>query len=112
MSPNLVSNFSKVPQYYHKALGHRDAGADKVPNCDALSMNIGEGRSTIEVVQRFDADPNLSVIAAHNTSISPILVLSSRNANDWKEKDLKEKGCWLFSTDFEGGLELAGATQV
>ncbi|KAL4751426.1 hypothetical protein BDW72DRAFT_192969 [Aspergillus terricola var. indicus] len=46
------------------------------------------------------------------TSIRLTPVLFPRNANDWKEKELQEKGCWLFLTDFKDGLELAGAAQV
>jgi hypothetical protein len=105
-----------VPDHYHEPLGYPDGKSDtapfftvsQTPTGQTLASNIDEARATIKAVQRFDADENIFVVAAHDASIRGILDLFPKMANDWKAKELKKKGRWLFLSDFERALELAG----
>lgn len=51
-------------------------------------------RTVIPRVARFDGDLNLNIleVAAHDKSIEGILDFPPGISNDWKARDLKEKG--------------------
>ncbi|KAJ5435851.1 hypothetical protein N7445_006736 [Penicillium cf. griseofulvum] len=107
-----ASDFSRVAEYYRTPLRYPSRTPDEVPfhtvsqkpTGESLSLNLQEARDTIEAVQRLDSDPNVFVVAAHDTSLQGILDFFPSRANDWKEKGLKEKGHWLFLQDFDGAL--------
>ncbi|CEL02573.1 hypothetical protein ASPCAL03741 [Aspergillus calidoustus] len=111
-----LSDITKVPDRYHEPLGYPDSTPDtapfftisQTPTGESLASDVNDARATIKAVQRFDADENVFVVAAHDASIRGILDLFPRTANDWKVKGLKEAGRWLFLDDFEEALRLAG----
>jgi glyoxylase-like metal-dependent hydrolase (beta-lactamase superfamily II) len=111
-----LSDITTVPKHYHEALGYPNSTPDtspfftvsQKPTGETLASNIADARATIKAVQRFDADENVFVVAAHDGSIRGILDSFPNKANDWKLKGLKEKGCWLFLNDFEEALKISG----
>ncbi|KAL3450817.1 hypothetical protein BJX65DRAFT_252375 [Aspergillus insuetus] len=110
-----LSDITTVPEHYYEPLGHPESTPDTAPfftvsqkpTGETLAINIEEARDTIKAVQRFDADENVFVVAAHDASIRGILDLFPNKANDWKLKGLKEKGRWLFLSDFEKALKIS-----
>ncbi|KAL3484514.1 hypothetical protein BJX62DRAFT_248351 [Aspergillus germanicus] len=111
-----LTDISNVPNYYHEPLGYPSSTPDTAPFftisqkpwVETLASNIEEARDTIKAVQRFDADENIFVVAAHDASTRGILDLFPNKANDWKLNGLKEKGRWLFLSDFEEALKVSG----
>jgi broad specificity phosphatase PhoE len=105
-----LSDLTTVPKYYHKPFGYPKSTpytapfftVSQKPTGETLASHIEEARDTIKAVQRFNADENVFVVAAHDASIRKILDLFPNKANGWKQK-----GRWLFLSDFEGALKLA-----
>ena len=74
------------------------------------SYNLQEARDTVLAVQRFDSRPDVLIIAAHDSSLRNIIDVFPQEANDWRAKGWKQKGSWLFLSDFAKALELAGVS--
>ncbi|KAI9147347.1 Cytochrome P450 monooxygenase mpaDE [Paramyrothecium foliicola] len=97
----------EVPHYYVEALSHLHGGHHKVPfhtlsqqpSGACLSSDLGLTRENLRAVQKFDQDPSIFVVSAHNASLHNILEYYPKAINDWKKIDLKLKGQWKFLED-------------
>ncbi|KAL4948208.1 hypothetical protein BDW69DRAFT_189482 [Aspergillus filifer] len=106
-----VSDTSKIPEHYQKAPGCPSSTPNEspfntlsqIPTGETLTPNIEAARGLIAAVQRFDAEPNVFVVAAHDKSIREIFPNSS---NDWMDKGLNKKRRWVFLQDLEPALDL------
>ncbi|OHF01872.1 metallo-beta-lactamase superfamily protein [Colletotrichum orchidophilum] len=105
---------------YSKILG--EAGSDangipfhalpEVPEGQAgLFLDLKEARETVLAIQRFDASPDVFVVASHDDSLVGVVEVYPEDASGWKAKGWKENGKWLFLKDFEKPIELAGASE-
>ncbi|KAF2993845.1 hypothetical protein E8E14_002636 [Neopestalotiopsis sp. 37M] len=102
----------EVPERYVKALQHPHGGCSQVPfhtisqqvTGDTLSRGIEATQETLHAVQRFDADPNIFVIAAHDATLYDMLEYLPENANDWQEKGWKAQTQWSFLEDLMPAL--------
>ncbi|KAK1637884.1 metallo-beta-lactamase superfamily protein [Colletotrichum phormii] len=101
---------------YSKILG--EAGSDangipfhavpEVPEGQAgLFLDLEAARETVRAIQRFDASPDVFVVASHDSSLVSVVDVYPADASGWKGKGWKESGKWLFLKDFEKAVELA-----
>ncbi|KAJ4204152.1 hypothetical protein NW759_014989 [Fusarium solani] len=96
-----------IPTHYHEAFNmpHGDVNEvpfhtpSQTPTGQSLAIDLPEARRTIRAIQKLDQDPNILVIAAHDSSLYGIMEYFPVLANDWKEKQWKEKGQWAFLSD-------------
>lgn len=51
-------------------------------------------------MQAFDADDDIFVIMAHDSSLMDVVDFFPKSANNFKNKGWKEKGRWAFLKDF------------
>ncbi|KAK1637833.1 metallo-beta-lactamase superfamily protein [Colletotrichum phormii] len=88
-------------------------GADEDPNVTpfctvpelpsgepVMTLHLQDARDTIKAVQKFDADPNVFVIAAHDASLHDVLDFFPKDGSEWQAKGWKEKGRWQSLHDF------------
>ncbi|TID00188.1 Cytochrome P450 monooxygenase mpaDE [Colletotrichum higginsianum] len=96
-----------------------DADADStafhtIPGTEAgeapLALDVGEARRTLAAVRRFDASPDVLVVAAHDDSLYGVVEFFPREASGWRGKGWKESGRWLFLRDLRTPVEMAGAS--
>ena len=73
---------------------------------ETVAVDIEAARATIRALQAFDADPNILLISAHDTSLAPVLDYFPRTANQWKASGWKEQGRWRFLNDLWPAVEL------
>ena len=71
----------------------------------SFSYDDRAARETIRKVQDFDADDRVFVVAAHDFTLFDMLHYLPEKANDWKQRQWKEKGRWTFLNDFKFALE-------
>jgi hypothetical protein len=64
-----------------------------------LSHDTEAIQENLHAVQRFDADPSIFVIAAHDATLYDILEYLPENANDWQENGWKAQTQWSFLED-------------
>lgn len=77
------------------------------PTGETLAVDINQARDTIQALQAFDGDPNIFVIAAHDTTLADVVEYLPKTANQWKEKGWKTEGQWRFLGDLWSSVELA-----
>lgn len=65
-------------------------------------LNPAQLIETTQLVQAFDADPNVLVVLSHDHWLAELLDLFPNNANDWKTKGWDDQARWAFLKDFEG----------
>ncbi|KAF4994720.1 hypothetical protein FDECE_13027 [Fusarium decemcellulare] len=107
-----MSDRSRIPEHYRAAFGEPGDRPSEVPfqtlsetpTGHSLHQNTQEGRRTVSAIQCFDSDPNILVVAAHDSSLRTILDYYPKEANNWREKGWKEKSHWLFLLDLKGAL--------
>ena len=63
-----------------------------------------QAQQSIEKLEEFDADPNVFVIIAHDTSLKGQIPFFPETINEWKRDDLDAKNRWRFVESFEGLL--------
>ncbi|WQF79199.1 Putative metallo-beta-lactamase, ribonuclease Z/Hydroxyacylglutathione hydrolase [Colletotrichum destructivum] len=76
----------------------------------ALALDVGEARRTLAAVRRFDASPDVLVVAAHDDSLYGVVEFFPRDASGWRGEGWKESGRWLFLRDLRTPVEMAGAS--
>ncbi|KAK1990187.1 metallo-beta-lactamase superfamily protein [Colletotrichum falcatum] len=103
--------------HYSAVLGPAGGDADGVafhtipetPEGDTLlALDVRGARETLAAVRRFDASPDVLVVASHDDSLHGVMEYFPKGANGWKQKGWKESGRWLFLGDFKKSLEVAG----
>lgn len=72
----------------------------------SLAVDKHAARDTISKIQLFDADENIFVIGAHDTTLIDYVDVFPKKANGWKAKGWKEQSRWQFLRDFEKPLSL------
>ena len=55
----------------------------------------------------FDANPDILVFSAHDTTMENITVLFPHSLNGWKEQGWKERGVWQFANVSNRGYRLS-----
>lgn len=111
-----LNDRSKIPNHYREHYDQVPNDPSKVPfhtlsqteSGETMAVNLAAARDTIKAVQRFDSDPRVFVIAAHDTTLYKILEYFPKSANAWRERGWKEEGYWLFLRDLEKAVEVAG----
>lgn len=103
-------------QHYGQVFKQLGDSPDETPFCTVpetpsgqpvLAVDLQEARDTVKKVQKFDACPDIFVVAAHDASLHGVVNLFPLYATNWKEKGWKEQGQWKFLHDFPGILETA-----
>ncbi|EFQ35571.1 metallo-beta-lactamase superfamily protein [Colletotrichum graminicola M1.001] len=106
-------------KHYSRVLGPAGGDADGIAfntipetpdGATLLALDVREARETVEAVKRFDASPDVLVVAAHDGSLYGVMEYFPKGANEWKSKGWRESGRWLFLRDFEKPLEVAGVS--
>ncbi|GKT58132.1 metallo-beta-lactamase superfamily protein [Colletotrichum tofieldiae] len=106
-------------KHYSKVLGPAGGDADGIafhtipetPEGETLlALDVREARETLAAVKRFDASPDVFVVAAHDDSLHGVMEYFPKGANEWKRKGWKESGKWLFLKDLEKPLKVAGVS--
>lgn len=95
-----VKNHSKLPDHYRKYYDQVPNDPNNVPfhtlseteSGETMAVDLAAARDTIKAVQKFDSDPRIFVIAAHDTTLYDILEHFPKSANAWKEKGWS--GAW------------------
>ena len=62
-------------------------------------------KKTIDELGEFDAQDNVFVNIAHDSSIYDVVDYHPKTANGWKQKGWKQEGTWRFLRDFDTGSE-------
>ncbi|KAI9648863.1 hypothetical protein NHQ30_003504 [Ciborinia camelliae] len=62
--------------------------------------DLAKAKETIEKLKVFDGRDDVMIVAAHDATLLDVLAFFPQNINDWKVKDLANKGRWLFLKDF------------
>ncbi|KAK1974557.1 metallo-beta-lactamase superfamily protein [Colletotrichum cereale] len=106
-------------RHYDRVLGPAGGDADGVAfhtipetaeGRTLLALDVRGARETLAAVKRFDASPDVLVVAAHDAGLHGVVDLFPKGANEWKRKGWKESGRWLFLGDFRKPLEVAGVS--
>lgn len=78
-----------------------------VPFCKLTSKGVHkdaeEGQESIDKMKEFDAQDNIFVNIAHDTSLYDVIELYPKTANGWNKKGWKQEGRWRFLKDFDTG---------
>lgn len=114
-----LNDRSKIPEHYREYYDQILNDPDRVPfhtlseteSGETMAVDLNAARGTVEAIQKFDSDPRVFVIAAHDMSLRDILEYFPRTANEWRENGWKEKGYWLFLRDFGRAVEMTEGTQ-
>lgn len=104
--PKLVSR-----QIFENLRPERAFDTPFVDPKNSFSYNNEQAMETISKIQLFDADDRCLVIAAHDESVYPILEYFPKQANSWQSIGWKEKGRWLFLTDFAEAVQVGKASK-
>lgn len=110
---------SRIPEHYRGYYDQVPNDPDRVPfhtlseteSGETMAVDLRAARGTVEAIQRFDSDPRVFVIAAHDTSLRGVLEYFPKTANEWRENGWKEEGYWLFLKEFGKAVEVAEETQ-
>lgn len=112
-----INDRSKLPEHYRRFYDHDHAHDDpnNVPfhtiseteDGETMAVDLRAARDTISAVQRFDSDPDVFVVAAHDTTLYDILEYFPKPANNWKERGWKEDGYWLFLKDLTRAVDFS-----
>ncbi|KAI1832035.1 hypothetical protein DTO027I6_8319 [Penicillium roqueforti] len=85
---------------YEELLVRRTGSVDKPFFRPAMGPDIEQTIDTIDKAQVADADSNIWFIYAHDRSLLKCVDLFPLPANNWKEKNWREKTLWTFLEEF------------
>lgn len=71
----------------------------RIPDGTGANYSRDKAMETRSKMIEFDADEDVLVIVAHDESLLDVLDFFPGPANDWKVKDWKRRGRWLFLLD-------------
>ncbi|KAJ4349493.1 uncharacterized protein N0V89_008109 [Didymosphaeria variabile] len=71
-----------------------------------VSSDMNAALHTIDAIRGFDDDENVFLVAAHDRTVSGVVQTFPLLANQWKEKNWKERTKWLFLQDFQKALDI------
>ncbi|GKT84207.1 metallo-beta-lactamase superfamily protein [Colletotrichum tofieldiae] len=120
-STSRATRSTTAPCYDRTPQGPRAGGRRRGRDCvpydpetpegeTLLALDVREARETLAAVKRFDASPDVFVVAAHDDSLHGVMEYFPKGANEWKRKGWKESGKWLFLKDLEKPLKVAGVS--
>lgn len=73
----------------------------------SIAYDLSQAGEALDKLQRFDTDDKVFVISAQDISLLEVVEYSREaSAKEWKKRDWKENGRWLFSEDLETLLDL------
>ncbi|KAK5172343.1 uncharacterized protein LTR77_003981 [Saxophila tyrrhenica] len=76
-----------------------------VPTSKGVHADAQETKTSIDKLADFDAQNNVFVNIAHDTSLYDVVEFFPKTANGWSQKRWKEEGTWRFLRDFDTGSE-------
>ena len=76
------------------------------------AIDLAAARETLQKIEKFDADPNILVIAAHDWSLRDVIEYYPKRANNWRSKGWKEKGKWRFLADFQKAIDFVSKAKM
>jgi len=76
-----------------------------VPASNGVHKDAQETKASIDKLADFDAQNNVFVNIAHDTSLFDVVEFFPKTANGWSQKQWKQEGTWRFLRDFETGAE-------
>ncbi|KAL1303361.1 hypothetical protein AAFC00_006758 [Neodothiora populina] len=108
LSPSPLPKFNPCPGHLLQE-AHYDKSATKpFYNCtESFAYDLEVCNWTIAGLQEFDAAENVFVVLAHDDSLSGVIDVYPKSANDWFEKGVAERAKWMFLKDFEEAVEQA-----
>jgi hypothetical protein len=62
-------------------------------------------KKTIDELGEFDAQDNVFINIAHDTSLYDVIEFFPKTANGWSQKRWKQEGTWRFLRDFDTGSD-------
>ena len=96
---DLHAKHSSTEPFYNIKLDDKGRGLNHDPH-----LAIESARK----MQRFDADPDVFVVIAHDDTLEGVVDFFPRDANTWKEKDWAEKVRWKFLASIPGARDSGG----
>ncbi|KAK1724157.1 hypothetical protein CaCOL14_004695 [Colletotrichum acutatum] len=100
---------------YSKDLGEAGSDANGIPFHalpeGGIFMDLEASRETVRAIQRFDASPDVFVVASHDSSLVGIVDVFPADGSEWRAKGWKEGGKWVFLKDFEKAIEIANSKE-
>ena len=66
-----------------------------------LHVDVGKTIETIDTLAAFDADPDIFVIVAHDSSLEGVIDMFPESVDHWKSRGWKDATRWKFLNDFE-----------
>lgn len=100
---------------YSKVLGEAGSDANGIPFHalpeGGIFMDLEASRETVRAIQRFDASPDVFVVASHDSSLVGVVEVFPADGSKWKAKGWKEGGKWVFLKDFEKAVEIANSKE-
>lgn len=73
------------------------------PSSGGFNMDSQRMAETLQLIQEFDADPQVFIVLAHDHWILDIVDLFPQNANNWYEQGWAGRARWQFLRDFDFG---------
>ena len=70
-----------------------------------IHADAQEAKASIDKMGEFDAQDNVFINIAHDTSILDVIDFFPKTANGWSQKGWKQEGRWRFLRDFDTGSE-------
>lgn len=100
---------------YNKVLGEAGSDANGIPFHalpeGGIFMDLEASRETVRAIQRFDASPDVFVVASHDSSLVDVVDVYPADGSEWRAKGWKEDGKWVFLKDFEKAVEIANSKE-
>lgn len=76
-----------------------------MPTSKGVHKDVQETKDSIDKLAGFDAQDNVFVNIAHDTSLFDLVDFFPKTANGWSQKRWKQEGTWRFLRDFDTGSE-------
>ena len=76
-----------------------------VPTSQGVHQDAKDAKVSIDKMTEFDAQDDIFVNVAHDSSLHDVVEFFPKTANEWSKKHWKEEGRWRFLRDFPTGSE-------
>lgn len=78
-------------------LASRNRPLLSIPDGPSLYADPVVSKVSLNKLEDFDANPDVFVLIAHDSSIGDVVELFPKSMNDWKAKGWKERALWAFT---------------
>ncbi|KAH8431736.1 uncharacterized protein LDX57_009391 [Aspergillus melleus] len=66
----------------------------------APDRDVAEAEASLDKMRDFDANEDIFVVIAHDSTLLSVVDFFPKRANEWKERGWKEMSRWRFLEDF------------